>query len=266
MRQTIRMDKQFPKFDVSVPNSARVWNFWLGGKDNFEVDRAVGGQVEAMFPQIARVAREQRAFLGRAVRFLAADAGLRQFLDIGAGLPTAENTHEVAQRIAPGSAVVYVDNDPVVRTHADALLIPGTGACSYLEADLRDPAGIIAGAARTLDLGRPTGLVLLGILGHIADDGQASDIVRQLTGALASGSYLVIADGVDTDPAGNEAQEIYNQRSPAPYHLRSPEQVTGFFTGTELVEPGVVSCPRWRPATPPVGGDAAVYGGVARKP
>jgi hypothetical protein len=265
-----RMGNRPPEFNAEVPNSARIWNYWLGGKDNFAVDREIGSQVEAMFPQIARVAREQRVFLGRAVGFLAGHAGIRQFLDIGAGLPAADNTHEVAQRIAPGSVVVYVDNDPVVRTHAEALLTSTIGPCVFIEADVRDPGRIISSAATVLDLRQPVGLILAGILGHLPDDAQARDVVRQLTGPLASGSYLVITDGVDIDPAGNKAQEIYNQQSPVPYHLRGPEQLTGFFAGTELVGPGVVSCPRWRPAAGPaagpVAGDVAVYGGVARTP
>ena len=260
------MENQRPEIDVSVPNSARIWNYWLGGKDNFAVDRAVGGQVEAMFPQIVRVAREQRAFLGRAVGYLAGQAGIRQFLDVGAGLPTADNTHEVAQRTAPGSVVVYVDNDPVVRTHACALLTAAAEACVFVEADLRDPDSIISGAAATLDLSQPVALMLLGILGHIADDGQARDILGRLTGALASGSYLVIADGVNTDPAGNKAQQMYNQQSPAPYHLRSPEQLTALFAGTELIEPGVVPCSSWRQAVSQANRHAEGYSGVARKP
>jgi hypothetical protein len=259
---------QSPEFSTRVPNSARIWNYWLGGKDHFTVDREVGAQVEAMFPQIVRVAREQRAFLGRAVGYLAGEVGIRQFLDVGTGLPTADNTHEVAQRIAPESIVVYVDNDPVVRTHAEALLTGTTAPCAFIEADVREPGRIISDAAKTLDLSQPVALVLAGILGHIADDGQARDIVRQLTGALSSGSYLAITDGVNTDPAGNEAQEKYNQQSPAPYHLRSPEQLAAFFAGTELIEPGVVSCPRWRPVAKPVAGNAArevaVYGAVGR--
>jgi O-methyltransferase involved in polyketide biosynthesis len=250
---------------VTAPNSARIWNYWLGGKDNYTIDRAVGDQVREMFPQIVAIARTQRAFLGRAVRFLAVDRGVRQFLDIGTGLPTADNTHEVAQRAAPGSAVVYADNDPVVITHARALLTAGDGHCAYVEADLRDPGAVLDGAARTLDVGRPIALILLGILGHITDDGEATSIVANLVTALAPGSYLVLADGVNTDPAGNQAQEMYNQRSPLPYHLRSPEQVAGFFAGLDRVEPGVVPCSRWRPA-PGEQPEAAVWGGVAHKP
>jgi O-methyltransferase involved in polyketide biosynthesis len=251
---------------VTEPNSARMWNYWLGGKDNYAADRVVGDQVRDMFPQIVAVARTQRAFLGRAVRFLAADRGVRQFLDIGTGLPTADNTHEVAQRAAPGSAVVYVDNDPVVITHARALLTAGDGRCAYVGADIRDTEAVLAGAAQTLDADRPVALMVLGILGHIADDGEAASIVTSLMAGLAPGSYLVIADGVNTDPVGTKAQEMYNQRSPLPYHLRSPEQVAGFFAGLDLVDPGVVPCSRWRPAPGEQQPEAAVWGGVGHKP
>jgi S-adenosyl methyltransferase len=258
-----------PGIDTSVPHSARIWNYWLGGKDNFEVDRAVGEQVKSMFPGIAQVARVQREFLARAVSYLAGPAGVRQFLDIGTGLPSADNTHQVAQRIAPSSKVVYVDNDPVVLVHARALLTGNPeGATAYVEADLRECARILAGAARTLDFTRPAALMLLGILGHIGSDGEAAAIVGELLAGLVPGSFLVIADGVNTSEAGNQAQARYNTQSPVPYHLRSPAQVAAFFEGLRLVEPGVVSCAQWRPgpqtgAQPP---EAAVYCGVAVKP
>jgi S-adenosyl methyltransferase len=248
----------------SSPNSARIWNYWLGGTDYSAVDRAVGEQVAAMFPQIVQVARAQRAFLGRAVAYLAADAGIRQFLDVGAGLPAAGSTHEVAQRVAPGSVVAYVDNDPeALAQGANLLSDSALGDCAYLGLDMRDTSEIITASGRTLDLDRPVGLVLTGVLGHVADDGEARSIVNGLLGSLVPGSHLVLADGVDTDEAGNQAQEMYNRRSPAPYHLRSPERVAAFFAGLELVEPGVVPCPLWRPQVP--GKEIAVYGGVGRK-
>jgi hypothetical protein len=255
--------------DVSVPHSARIWNYWLGGKDNFAVDRAVGEQVRRMFPGITLVARVQREFLIRAVSYLADQAGIRQFLDIGTGLPSADNTHQVAQRVAPACRVVYVDNDPIVLAHARALLIsePG-GATAYVEADLRDPARILTAAAQTLDFARPVALMLLGILGHIGSDEEAASVVKALLGGLVPGSYLVVADGVNTDPAGNEAQDRYNQQSPVPYHLRSPAQVAAFFDGLRLVEPGVVPSAQWRP-DPRAGNEppeAPVYCGVAVKP
>ena len=255
--------------DVSVPNSARIWNFWLGGKDNFAVDRAVGEQVREMFPGIALVARVQREFLVRAVTYLAGPAGIHQFLDVGTGLPSADNTHQVAQRVAPAARVVYVDNDPIVLVHARALLTSDPpGATAYVQADLRDPARILTAAAQTLDLSQPVALMLLGILGHIGSDEEAASVAKALLGDLAPGSYLVVADGVNTNQAGNEAQDRYNQQSPVPYHLRSPAQLAAIFDGLQLVEPGVVPCSQWRPdpqagIEPP---ETAVYCGVAVKP
>jgi len=254
--------------DVSVPNSARIWNYWLGGKDNFAVDRAVGEQVREMFPGIVLVAELQREFMVRAVSYLAGPAGIRQFLDVGTGLPSADAIHQIAQRAEPACRVVYVDNDPIVLGHARALLTSDPkGATAYVEADLRDPAPILTAAARTLDLTQPVALMLLGILGHIGSDEEAASIVKVLLDGLATGSYLVVSDGVNTDQAGNEAQDRYNQQSPVPYHLRSPARLAALFDGLRLVEPGVVSCPRWRPdpqagAEPP---EVAAYCGVAIK-
>jgi hypothetical protein len=256
-----------PEIDATVPNSARIWNYWLGGKDNYPVDRDAGDQYRAIYPEIVDVARASRRFLVRAVRFLAGEAGVRQFLDIGTGLPTADNTHEVAQRVAPDSRVVYVDNDPIVLAHARALLTGGgEGATAYLDADLRDPGAILAAAGETLAFDRPVALMLMGIMGHVGDDEEARSIVGRLLDAVASGSYLALCDGTDTDPAGVAAQARYNESGAIPYHLRSPERIAGFFAGLELVEPGVVSCPRWRPD--PGGAPAAVdaFGGVGRKP
>jgi hypothetical protein len=260
---------QAAQFDTGVPHSARIWNYWLGGKDNFAADRGVGEHVKQIFPGIVRAARAQRDFLARAVRYLAAEAQVRQFLDVGTGLPTAENTHEVAQQAAPESRVVYVDYDPIVLAHARALLTSTpAGATDYIEADLRDPGRILGSAARTLDFSQPVALILLGILGHVSSYDEARSIVRRLTGGLTAGSYLVIADGASVSEAGNEAQRQYNEGSPVAYYLRSPGEIAGFFAGLELTEPGVVSCSRWRPArTALVDADeAAVFGGVARKP
>jgi hypothetical protein len=258
-----------PEIDTSVPHSARVWNYWLGGKDNYPVDRAAGDQFREVFPAIAETARAGRGFLTRTVRYLAGEAGVRQFLDVGTGLPTADNTHEVAQRVAPESRIVYVDNDPVVLTHARALLTSSPeGVTQYVDADLRDPARILEAAARTLDLGRPVALMLMGIMGHVTDDEQARSVIGRLMDALSSGSYLALYDGNDTNPAGVAAQDDYNRSGAAPYRLRSPEQLAAFFDGLELVEPGVVPVSQWRPdpadgdLPPPV--DAS--GGVGRKP
>jgi O-methyltransferase involved in polyketide biosynthesis len=237
-----------PEIDTTVPNSARIWNYWLGGKDNYPVDRVAGDEYRAVYPEIVDVARASRRFLARAVRFLAGEAGVRQFLDIGTGLPTVDNTHEVAERVATGVRVVYVDNDPVVLTHARALLTSTRATTAYVDADLHDPSRILAAAAQTLDLSRPVALMLLGILGHIEDDDEARSIVARLLDALPPGSYLVICEGTnDLYQSGVEAQQQYNESGAAPYRLRSARQIAEFFDGLELVDPGVVSCPRWRP-------------------
>ena len=258
-----------PRVDTAVPHSARVWNYWLGGKDNFAADRAIGDQVRQIFPQIAMNARAQRDFLSRAVRYLAGDLWIRQFLDIGTGLPTAGNTHEVAQQVAPDCRIVYVDNDPVVLAHARALLTgAAAGTTDYIDVDVREPGEIVQAAARTLDFNRPTAVMLLGILGHIEDRDEAESIVNRLVEALSPGSYLVIADGADVDEAGNEAQRRYNEAAPVPYHLRSPEQIAAFFGELDVLAPGVVPVSQWRPdpsaAEEPA--DTAVFGGVAHKP
>jgi S-adenosyl methyltransferase len=260
-----------PEIDTSVPQSARIWNYWLGGKDYFPVDSAVGEQFRAVFPGIVDVAREGRRFLNRAVRYLAGEVGIRQFLDVGTGLPTADNTHQVAQRVAAEARIVYVDNDPVVLVHARALLTTTPeGATDYVDADLHDPSTILEAAGKTLDFGQPVALLLMGILGHITEDDEARSIVKRLLDALPSGSYLALYDGTDTDPVGVAAQDHYNQSGAVPYRLRSPEQLAGFFDGLQLVEPGVVSVPRWRPdpADTRDGQPAEVdaFGGVGRKP
>jgi hypothetical protein len=260
-----------PEIDTSVPNSARIWNYWLGGKDNYPVDRLAGDEYRAIYPEIVDVARASRQFLGRAVRFLAGEAQVRQFLDIGTGLPIFNTTHEVAERVTPDVRVVYVDNDPVVLAHARALLTSTRAVTAFVDADLRDPDRILAAAAETLDLTRPIGLMLLGILGHIDDDDQARSIVAQLVGAVPSGSYLTVCDGTnDLYESGVEAQRRYNESGAAPYRLRSSQEIAGFFEGLELVEPGVVSCPRWRPDTGGPGGpqppEMDQFAGVARKP
>ncbi len=160
--------------DTSVPHSARIWNYWLGGKDNYAVDREAGDQFSAIFSQIVDIARADRDFLGRVIRFLAAEAGVRQFLDVGTGLPTADNTHEVAQRVAPGSRVVYVDNDPLVLAHARALLTSSSeGTTNYVDADMRDPGNVLEEAAKWLDLTQPVALTLMGVLGHVIDYAEA---------------------------------------------------------------------------------------------
>jgi O-methyltransferase involved in polyketide biosynthesis len=239
-----------PKIDTSVAHSARIWNYWLGGKDNYPIDRTVGDKILEMFPHIAELARADRAFLGRAVRYLVGEAGIRQFLDIGTGLPTADNTHEVAQRIAPECRIVYVDNDPLVLAHARALLT-GTpqGATDYLDADLRDPDKIVHEAAKTLDFRQPVAVMLLGVLHHISDDAEAYAVVDRLLDAVPSGSYLVIAHSTNeiTGAAMDEAVQHWNQFGKPPMTLRTPQAIARFFDRLELLEPGVVSTSRWRP-------------------
>ena len=260
---------QKPKIDTSVPHSARVWNYWLGGKDNYPVDRMVGDQVMEMFPDITRLARADRAFLGRAVQFLVGEAGIRQFLDVGTGLPTANNTHQVAQSIAPESRIVYVDNDPLVLVHARALLTSTPeGACDYIDADLRHTDKILAEAAKTLDFSQPVALMLLGIMGQVPDSDDPRAIIKRLMNPMPSGSYLALSDGVNTSETFTEAVRHYNESSANTYHPRSPEQLTGFFDGLEVVEPGVVPLTSWRPeANPfPEADDVPGMCGVARKP
>ena len=258
-----------PEVNTNVPQTARIWNYWLDGKDNFPVDRAVGDQILEAFPAIVENARASRAFLVRAVRYLAGEAGIRQFLDIGTGLPTANNTHQVAQAVAPECRIVYVDNDPIVLTHARALLTSTPeGATDYLDADLRNPDTILQQAARTLDFTQPIAIMLMGILGHIADDEQAQSIVKRLLGGVPAGSYLTMNDGTDTSEEVVEAARIWNQSANPTYHLRSPARIARFFDGLELVEPGVVSPPRWRPEPSGSGLVAEIDSacGVARKP
>ena len=238
------------RLDTSVAHSARVYNYWLGGKDNFAADREAAERALAVLPGLRFAVQANRAFLARSVRFLARDAGIRQFLDIGTGIPTASNTHEVAQSAAPQSRIVYVDNDPVVLNHARALLTsaPG-GACAYLEADLRDPDTILAGAAQTLDFSRPVALMLIGILHLIEDEDDPPALIWRLMAGLPPGSYLTISHPAsdikpeETKTVKNELDQSMAQRS----SYRTREQVTAMFAGLELVDPGITTVARWRP-------------------
>ncbi|MFC7388365.1 SAM-dependent methyltransferase [Sphaerisporangium rhizosphaerae] len=259
------------KIDPTVAHSARVWNYWLGGKDNFAADRLMGEQILAVMPALVDSARADRAFLGRAVRHLVGEAGIRQFLDIGTGLPTADNTHEVAQAIDPRCRVVYVDNDPIVLTHARALLVGAPeGATDYLEADLNEPETILERAAATLDLARPVALMLLGSLNFIVDTGQARSVVDRLMAGLASGSHLVIAHPTARvhGEAMIEAVRRWNEGGSAPMTLRDPEELAGFLEGLEVLSPGVVSCSRWRPEPDDFDArqEVSQFCAVARKP
>jgi hypothetical protein len=258
--------------DASVPVSARIWNYWLGGKDFYPVDKAAGDQFATMFPGVFDLARSTRYFIARAVRYLADEAGIRQFLDIGTGLPSHDNTHEIAQRAAPESRVVYVDNDPLVLAHARALLTSNTtGSTDYIDGDLRDPTAIIGMARQKLDFSKPLAIMLMGILGHIGDPAENDDqvarsIVDELKSALPSGGYLALYEATDADPAQNEATRLYNESGAVPYHLRRPDQITRFFDGLETVDPGVVPIQEWRPDPSPFAPVAVpALGGIGRK-
>ncbi|MEU5163147.1 SAM-dependent methyltransferase [Streptomyces sp. NPDC020875] len=257
-----------PEFDTGSPHSARVWNYWLGGKDNYPVDQAVGEEFRQSFPGIVELARDSRAFLARTVTHLATEVGIRQFLDIGTGLPTADNTHQIAQRAAPSSRIVYVDNDPLVLAHARALLVSTPeGATDYIDADLHDPAAIIGKARDILDLSRPVALTLMQVIGHVSTYEEARSIVGRVMDALPSGSYLVFNDSVNTHRGNSEATRAYNDSGAAPYFLRSPEEIAGFFEDLELLEPGVVPLAQWRPVPGArTDGEVIALGGVGRKP
>jgi O-methyltransferase involved in polyketide biosynthesis len=254
-----------------VSHSARIWDYWLGGTDNYQVDREVGDRISELLPDIVKQAREDRKFLGRAVRYLAGQAGVRQFQDIGTGLPTVDNTHQVAQRLAPGARIVYVDNDPLVLAHARALLTSSPeGATDYIHADLRDPDAVLAGAARILDLSQPVAVTMLGVLWHVLDDDEAQAIIGRLTRALPSGSYLTL-NHPTLEVTGEKmatAIEYWNQYGTPPGRYRTPAEIARLFDGLELVEPGLVSITRWRPEPGPSGEPEEIdqYGAVGRKP
>ncbi|MER6614723.1 SAM-dependent methyltransferase [Streptomyces xantholiticus] len=258
------------RIDTTRPHTARIWNYWTGGKDNYPVDQEAGDQIRELHPGIGDYALADRRFLGRAVRHLATEAGIRQFLDIGTGLPSADNTHEVAQRIRPDARIVYVDNDPLVLVHARALLTGTTeGRTDYLDADLRDTDGILEQAAKTLDFSEPIALMLLGVVIFVEDDAESYAVVRRLMDALPSGSHLALSHTITSPsmPDVDEAVAFWNEHGTPRLTQRTPEQVARYFDGLELLEPGVVSCNRWRPdeqdLTAPA--DVAMYGGVARK-
>ncbi len=243
-------DEPSQMIDASVANSARIWNYWLGGKDNYEIDRVVGDRIARGYPQIHSLARYSRAFLGRAVNFLATDVGIRQFLDVGSGLPAADNVHEVARRAAADCRVVYVDRDPLVLSHIRArLLDPADELVNALEADLARPELLLSAAAEVLDLSQPVAVVLSNVLGHLPSLDIARSIVRRLLRPLPAGSHLVVADSTNVvdGTAVEAAVKLWNDASSMNYQLRSPAEIELFFDGLELLEPGVVSCPQWRP-------------------
>ncbi len=262
---------QGPRFDTSVASIARIYDYWLGGKDNFKVDRDAAEEMIQAFPGIVAGVRMNRAFLGRAVHYLAAEAGIRQFLDIGTGLPSANNTHEVAQRAAPESRIVYVDNDPIVLSHAKALLTSTPdGACAYIDADIRNAGQIVKeAAAGTLDFSRPVAVCLIMILQFIPDEDDPWQITRTLMDAVPSGSYLVVAHPAnDVDVVVAPALRQLSTRMGGTRALpRGYPEVMRFFEGLEMVEPGLVQLHRWRPGSGvDTGKNLAAYGGVGRKP
>jgi hypothetical protein len=264
LKATSRLVKP-AQVDSSLPNVARVWNFLVGGRDNFEADRRAARQLLAVAPVIAQVALASRAFLGRTVTYLAAEAGIRQFLDIGTGIPAAGNTHEVAQAVDPSCRVVYVDNDPVVLTHARAKLRSAAeGATSYIDADARDTKAIMDGAGATLDLAQPVGVIMIDILNFLED---AGDVLERTVAAVPGGSYLAVMQPVRDERLASAARR-WNQLAAIPVFLRDPAQVGRWLAGLELIEPGIVEVQDWRagPGDPECRGGVPLLGAVARKP
>ena len=261
------------RVDTSVPVSARIWNYWMGGTDYYPVDKQAGDAYAQLSPGVFDLASSARAFLIRAVRYTAGDLGVRQFLDCGSGLPSHGPTHEVAQGVAPESRTVYVDHDPLVLAHARALLENNPhGGTDYIEADLYQPAALLDIARTKLDFSQPVAIMLMGVMGHIGnphedDDRVGRSIVEALKDALPSGGYFVMYEGTDTDPAQAKALEAYNASGAIPYYVRQPEQVIRFFDGLQLEEPGVVPIHQWQPdpgtVDPPV---VPALGGIGRKP
>lgn len=244
-----------------VPASARIWNYWLGGTDNYEVDRTVGALSRGLCPGIDEMARQSRRFLVRAVRYLAGEAGIRQFLDIGAGLPSMQNTHEVAAAVAPDARVVYVDNDPFALAHARTLLAGAPGV-TYLYGDFHEPEPVLAAAALNPD--EPVAVLFMGVLGHARTDAEMLTVVRSFMSAVPAGSYLALQDGSDDDESYVRLCAEYARSGGTPYLPRSKDRIRACFDGLELVAPGFVPLTRWRPdaeETGPISG----WGGVARK-
>jgi hypothetical protein len=255
------------KPDVAHP--ARVYDYWLGGTNNFAADREAAEQVIVVRPSIRTEVRANRAFLGRAVRYLTAEAGIRQFLDVGTGLPSADNTHEVAQSVAPETRVVYADNDPIVLVHGRALLTSTPeGATAYADADLRDTGRVLAAARQTLDLDEPVAVMLVAMMHNVSDDDDPYGIVARLVDAVAPGSYLVLSHpAADIDVAAvTEVARRYNARVPAGQRRRSHDEVARFFRGLEVLEPGIVPTPEWRPSQPAGPAPVPMWAGVGRKP
>lgn len=257
--------------DVGQAHAARVYDYWLGGKENYPADRQAAEQIMAARPDIKTSVRANRTFLNHAVRYLAAEAGIDQFLDIGAGLPAGDNVHEVAQQALPGARVVYVDNDPVVISHARALLLGSAqGSTAFVDADLRDPHEVLGQAAKVLDFSRPVAITLLMVLQFVRDGEDPHGIVARYLDAVPSGSHLVLSHPAKDAPLPGltEGTRRYNELVNLPLTRRTHGEVSAFFAGLELLEPGLVPLNRWRTGLPAFDGlpDAPAYGGLARKP
>jgi hypothetical protein len=258
-----------PRIDASVAHIARVYDYWLGGRDNFAVDRAIGDKVLEVHPQTVLSVQANRRFLARSVRYLTETEGIRQFLDVGTGLPSMNNIHEVAQAVAPDARVVYVDNDPIVLAHARALLTSSPeGETGYLDADIKEPDEILAGAGRLLDLTRPVGVMLVAVLHMLRDDEDPRALVDRFMAAVPPGSFLVIshlASDVQQDAMAEMGRRL-NSSMTQQFTMRTRAEVAGFFDGLTLVEPGVVLTHEWRPGSPDEAGTPGVlWAGVARK-
>jgi hypothetical protein len=275
MRQARAATGPPPKIDTTVPHSARRYDYWLGGNDNFAADRESGDAIAAAFPAIRTAVIENRAFLRRAVTFLAAEAKIRQFLDIGTGIPTSPNVHEIAQGITSSARVIYVDNDPIVLSHARALMTSSPdGETAYIDADLLDLDKILndADLRRVLDMSEPVALMLVAVLHFIPNDADPYGIVARLVDALPPGSYLVMSHATyDFMPPQTVAKfDAPGPANRAEFHARTREEFARFFNGLELLPPGIASIAEWRadnePAPRPEAADVAAYGAVARKP
>ncbi len=267
--------EEHPSIDLRTdrPHTARIYDYFLGGKDNFPADRVAAEQASAAFPNASLAARQNRAFMVRAIRHLAREAGIRQFLDIGTGIPTSPNVHEIAQAVTPQARVVYTDNDPIVLAHARALLASTPqGRTAYLDADLRDPQTILDAPElrETLDLSLPVALSMIAVFHFVADSDDPHGIIRHLVDALPSGSYLILTNGTtDYDPATQDLAVAYEKQG-ITVRLRNRTEVENLFGGLELIDPGVELVHRWRPAASDLPGltdaQVSVYGGIARKP
>jgi hypothetical protein len=263
-------ETQSPQIRTDIPHSARIWNYWMGGKDNYEIDQQIGEASLQIDPDIATMAVQSRQFLIRTVRYVAGECGVRQFLDIGTGLPTMQNTHEVAQGVAPEAKVVYVDNDPLVLAHARALLVNTTneGVTTYIDSDFHDPERIVADAHNVLDFTKPIGVMFMGVLGHARSYDDLRRIVSTVMESVPSGSYLTFWDGTTDSPAYVALCAEYGKSGGVPYTPRTQDELRAVFDGYDLVDPGFTSITQWRVDDAAVGEvrPISAYGGVAKKP